>query len=122
MIVLNLAKPHTHSSIINILITEVVSPINLVVTWGSPRPISVSDSCNYFFFFSFVVNKLMMMMMMMIIRVFPRLALVTCFSTLGAGYVFFFRAWRWLHVFPRLALVTSFSAGSKTHTFSRPLH
>ena len=49
-----------------------------------------------------MANKLIMMMMMM--RVFPRLALVTCFSALGAGYVFFsalgvgymfFRVLRW---------------------------
>ena len=43
---------------------EVASPISLVVSWRSPRPISVSDSCNYSCFF-FVANKLIMMMMTM---------------------------------------------------------
>ena len=56
-LVLSLAKPHTHSSTINTLITEVASPISLVVSWRSPHPISCC--------FLFVANKLIMMMMMM---------------------------------------------------------
>ena len=33
-----MAKPYIHSSIINMLITEVASPISLVVSWRSPHP------------------------------------------------------------------------------------
>ena len=43
------------------------------------------------------------------LHVFPHLALVTCFSALGIGYMFF-RTWHRLHVSPRLALVTCFPA------------
>ena len=50
------------------------------------------------------------------LHVFPRLALVTCYSRLtlvtcfpafGTGCMFS-RAWHWLHVFPRLVLVACF--------------
>ena len=44
------------------------------------------------------------------LRVFPHLALVTCFPRLGTGYVFS-RACDWLRVFPRLALVTFWYEG-----------
>ena len=39
------------------------------------------------------------------LHVFPRLALITCFSAIGTGYMFS-RAFHRLHVFPRLSLIT----------------
>ena len=55
------------------------------------------------------------------LRVFSRLAPVTCFRALGTGYVFF-RAWHWLRVFPRLAPATCFPALGTGYVFSRAWH
>ena len=56
-----------------------------------------------------------------LLRVFPRLSLVTCSPVFGKGYMFS-RACHWLHVFPRLSLVTCFLALGTSYMFSRAWH
>ena len=86
-----------------------------IANWGIRQPITAQ----LFFFSQSEGNP--KPIVTYFLRIFPRLAPVTCFPTVGAGYMFS-RAWRQLHAFPRLAPVTCFPALGTGYMFSRAWH